>query len=266
MDQTRQNLLRVGDIVSEIQRSLASLKRQAAKAERVRQLPRGAGGPRCSTRRRTSSSEITVLARHESLGRAAHARARAGVAHGALGARGRARGARGSTALACEERAETTRRTRRSRADNEVRTHEAEIARARDQPAAPSRSGSPPRPRSRRELGAHGRASSGARRRELEEQLAARRPGRGRARASCAHRGARAARRAALRRAHGRSGGQRSAQAGSREAHGGGRRPPRRRSRASSGGCRRCAQRRAKLEDELGRLTFEAEDLERRRT
>src|SRR3954464_11768872 len=34
IDQTRQNLLRVGDIVSEIQRSLASLKRQAAKAER----------------------------------------------------------------------------------------------------------------------------------------------------------------------------------------------------------------------------------------
>src|SRR5215475_3138039 len=34
MDQTRQNLLRVGDIVSEIQRNLASLKRQAAKAER----------------------------------------------------------------------------------------------------------------------------------------------------------------------------------------------------------------------------------------
>jgi chromosome segregation protein len=34
MDQTRQNLLRVGDIVSEIERSLASLKRQAAKAER----------------------------------------------------------------------------------------------------------------------------------------------------------------------------------------------------------------------------------------
>ncbi|NUO52914.1 MAG: chromosome segregation protein SMC [Polyangiaceae bacterium] len=34
MDATRQNLLRVGDIVSEIERSLASLKRQAAKAER----------------------------------------------------------------------------------------------------------------------------------------------------------------------------------------------------------------------------------------
>src|SRR6185295_4608134 len=34
MDQTRQFLLRVGDIVSEIQRSLASLKRQAAWSER----------------------------------------------------------------------------------------------------------------------------------------------------------------------------------------------------------------------------------------
>jgi chromosome segregation protein len=34
MEQTRQNLLRVGDIVNEIERNLASLKRQAAKAER----------------------------------------------------------------------------------------------------------------------------------------------------------------------------------------------------------------------------------------
>ncbi len=34
MDLTRQNLLRVGDIVAEIERNLASLKRQAAKAER----------------------------------------------------------------------------------------------------------------------------------------------------------------------------------------------------------------------------------------
>ncbi len=34
MEQTQQNLLRVGDIVSEIERSLGSLKRQAAKAER----------------------------------------------------------------------------------------------------------------------------------------------------------------------------------------------------------------------------------------
>src|SRR5579871_2674035 len=34
MELTQQNLLRVGDLVSEIERSLASLKRQAAKAER----------------------------------------------------------------------------------------------------------------------------------------------------------------------------------------------------------------------------------------
>ena len=37
MDQTRQNLLRVGDIVSEIDKNLASLKRQAQKAERYKQ-------------------------------------------------------------------------------------------------------------------------------------------------------------------------------------------------------------------------------------
>ncbi len=36
MDQTRQNLLRVGDIIGEIERSLASLKRQAQKAERYK--------------------------------------------------------------------------------------------------------------------------------------------------------------------------------------------------------------------------------------
>lgn len=36
MDQTRQNLLRIGDIVSEIDKSLASLKRQAQKAERYK--------------------------------------------------------------------------------------------------------------------------------------------------------------------------------------------------------------------------------------
>ncbi|MEZ4255197.1 MAG: chromosome segregation protein SMC [Polyangiales bacterium] len=36
MDQTRQNLLRVGDIITEIERNLASLKRQAQKAERYK--------------------------------------------------------------------------------------------------------------------------------------------------------------------------------------------------------------------------------------
>ena len=37
MDQTRQNLLRIGDIVAEIEKNLASLKRQAQKAERYKQ-------------------------------------------------------------------------------------------------------------------------------------------------------------------------------------------------------------------------------------
>src|SRR5690606_20309596 len=36
MDQTRQNLLRVTDIIQEIERNLASLKRQAQKAERYK--------------------------------------------------------------------------------------------------------------------------------------------------------------------------------------------------------------------------------------
>ncbi|MDQ3037816.1 MAG: AAA family ATPase, partial [Myxococcota bacterium] len=37
MDQTRQNLLRIGDIVSEIEKNLSSLKRQAQKAERYKE-------------------------------------------------------------------------------------------------------------------------------------------------------------------------------------------------------------------------------------
>lgn len=37
MDQTRQNLLRIGDIVTEIEKNLSSLKRQAQKAERYKQ-------------------------------------------------------------------------------------------------------------------------------------------------------------------------------------------------------------------------------------
>ena len=41
MEQTQQNLLRVGDIVAEIERNLGSLKRQAAKAERYL-VPEGA--------------------------------------------------------------------------------------------------------------------------------------------------------------------------------------------------------------------------------
>ena len=36
MEQTQQNLLRVGDIIGELEKTLASLKRQAQKAERYK--------------------------------------------------------------------------------------------------------------------------------------------------------------------------------------------------------------------------------------
>ena len=50
MELTRQNLLRVGDIVAEIERNLGSLKRQAAKAERYVALPQRARGPASARR------------------------------------------------------------------------------------------------------------------------------------------------------------------------------------------------------------------------
>src|SRR5580698_5610904 len=58
MDLTQQNLLRVGDIVAEIERNLGSLKRQAAKAERRLVLnPTARSSKTCSfTRPRTATS------------------------------------------------------------------------------------------------------------------------------------------------------------------------------------------------------------------
>jgi len=66
MDQTRQNLLRVTDIIQEIERSLASLKRQAQKAERYK-----------SYRAELRDLELHV-ASHRYLELAAHARVVAG--------------------------------------------------------------------------------------------------------------------------------------------------------------------------------------------
>ena len=56
MELTRQNLLRVSDIVAEIDRTRASLKRQVAKAERYLEVPQRARGPCCSTTPRTGCS------------------------------------------------------------------------------------------------------------------------------------------------------------------------------------------------------------------
>ncbi|EYF01778.1 chromosome segregation protein SMC [Chondromyces apiculatus] len=129
IEQTRQNLLRIGDIVSEIERNLASLKRQAAKAERY-----------VSYRKEVEDLilheashkllEITVLRQRE---QAAHRDfgEREQVARTALGTREAELEVSRQEALACEERAERA-QNEAFAADNEVRTHEAEIARARD--------------------------------------------------------------------------------------------------------------------------------------
>jgi chromosome segregation protein len=129
MDQTRQNLLRVGDIVSEIQRNLASLKRQAAKAERY-----------VSYRKELEDLvlheashkllEITVLTQRESAARAELSE-REQASRAALSAREAEIEVARLESLACEERAEKA-QNQAFVADNEVRTHEAEIARARD--------------------------------------------------------------------------------------------------------------------------------------
>ncbi len=129
MDQTRQNLLRIGDIVSEIQRSLSSLKRQAAKAERY------------VAYRKELEDLMLHEASHKLLElismRKFQAFARAEFAEKVLASR---------TALATrdaelevqrlavhqtEERADKL-QNEAFGADNEVRTHQAELLRAKD--------------------------------------------------------------------------------------------------------------------------------------
>ncbi|MFT3776457.1 MAG: chromosome segregation protein SMC [Minicystis sp.] len=129
MDQTRQNLLRVGDIVSEIQRSLASLKRQAAKAERY------------VAYRKEQEDLILHEASHKLLeiivrrqveeGARGEQSEREQVAKTALGAREAELEVVRQAALTSEEQAEKAQQAA-FLADNEVRTNEAEIARSRD--------------------------------------------------------------------------------------------------------------------------------------
>ncbi|MFS8065854.1 MAG: chromosome segregation protein SMC, partial [Byssovorax sp.] len=129
MDQTRQNLLRVGDIVSEITRSLASLKRQAAKAERyvsykneMEDLILHESAHRLL--------EVIAVTKVEEAARAEQAE-REQVARAALGAREGELEVVRLAALTSEDRAEKAQNAA-FLADNEVRTHEAEIARSRD--------------------------------------------------------------------------------------------------------------------------------------
>ncbi|HVY45378.1 MAG TPA: AAA family ATPase, partial [Minicystis sp.] len=129
MDQTRQNLLRVGDIVSEIQRNLASLKRQAAKAERYVAYKRELEDLVLHEAAH-KLLEIVALTKVEEAGREAYAE-REQSAQAALAAREGELEVVRLAALEAEDAAEKTQNATFA-ADNEVRTHEAEIARGRD--------------------------------------------------------------------------------------------------------------------------------------
>ena len=129
MDQTRQNLLRVGDIVSEIQRSLASLKRQAAKAERYISY-RNELEDLILHESSHRLLEIIALNKVEEGARAEQAE-REQAARAALAAREAELEVVRQAALTSEDRAEKAQHAA-FLADNEVRTHEAEIARSRD--------------------------------------------------------------------------------------------------------------------------------------
>jgi chromosome segregation protein len=129
MDQTRQNLLRVGDIVSEIQRSLASLKRQAAKAERYVSY-RNELEDLILHEAAHKLLEIIALHKVEEAARAEQAE-REQAARAALAAREAELEVVRQAALTSEDRAEKAQNAA-FLADNEVRSHEAEITRSRD--------------------------------------------------------------------------------------------------------------------------------------
>ncbi len=129
MEQTRQNLLRVGDIVSEIQRNLASLKRQAAKAERYVAY-RNELEDLMLHEASHKLLEITVLTQREEAARAEFAE-REKAAKAAHDAREAEVAVIRLQALEREEIAEKAQNTAFA-ADNEVRTGEAESARAKD--------------------------------------------------------------------------------------------------------------------------------------
>jgi chromosome segregation protein len=129
MDLTRQNLLRVGDIVSEIERNLSSLKRQAAKAERYVSYRNELED---LTLHEASHKllELTVMSQFEEGARAEQAETLQ-ASRASLDAREAELEVGRMTALEAEQRAEAAQNAAFA-ADNEVRGHEAEIVRARD--------------------------------------------------------------------------------------------------------------------------------------
>ncbi len=133
IEQTRQNLLRVGDIVSEIERSLASLKRQAAKAERYVNYRRELED---LTLHEASHKllEILALTKVEEAAIASLSE-QVKAERAALDAREAELEVVRQAAHSAEEDAEATQKDA-FLADNEVRTHEAEIGRSKDRLAS----------------------------------------------------------------------------------------------------------------------------------
>src|SRR5262245_26098143 len=129
MDLTRQNLLRVGDIVAEIERNLTSLKRQAAKAERYVAY-RNELEDLILHDAAHKLLEIVAVTKHEDAARTEQAEVEQAT-RATLDAREAELEVSRLEALDKEERAEAA-QTAAFAADNEVRTHVAEIARARD--------------------------------------------------------------------------------------------------------------------------------------
>ncbi|NUP11791.1 MAG: chromosome segregation protein SMC [Polyangiaceae bacterium] len=127
MDATRQNLLRVGDIVAEIERSLASLKRQAAKAERYISY-KGELEDLLLHEASHRLLELIVRSQVEETERAASSEESERL-RAALDAREAEVEVTRQTALTAEDQAEKA-QTDSFRANNDVRTHQAEIDRA----------------------------------------------------------------------------------------------------------------------------------------
>ena len=129
MEQTRQNLLRIGDIVSEIQRSLSSLKRQAAKAERYVAYRKELEDLMLHEASH-KLLEIISLRKRDAFARAEYAE-KVLASRTALAARDAELEVQRLAVHQHEEAAEKI-QNQAFAADNDVRTHQAELLRAKD--------------------------------------------------------------------------------------------------------------------------------------
>lgn len=129
MELTEQNLLRVGDRVSELERSVASLKRQAAKAERYLAYR----GELEQLQLHTFSHKLLelIVETQFATSQRSLAEGEAQTAKNALQTRELELETARTEALVLEQQTEKA-QNEAFQADNEVRTHEAEITRGKD--------------------------------------------------------------------------------------------------------------------------------------